>query len=202
MRLPILTAATLACGVSLAAFGASAEDRPPPPPPGKPGEPPRPPRLSPADREALFDARLAALHVGLKLTPDQEKLWPPVENALRAGRKAADERREKMRTERPADMIGWLRAAGEGAVARGEALKALADAAAPLDKSLSEDQKRRLPLLLHSVRPFGPGMGAMRPHHMMGMGPGPGRPGPAEAGPAGAPPPPPPPPADDDDDEQ
>jgi hypothetical protein len=40
-------------------------------------------RLSPEDRTALADARIAAIHAGLKLTPDQEKLWPPVETALR-----------------------------------------------------------------------------------------------------------------------
>ena len=40
-------------------------------------------RLSPEDRAALLDARIAAVHAGLKLTPDQEKLWPPVEGAVR-----------------------------------------------------------------------------------------------------------------------
>ena len=32
-----------------------------------------------ADIAAFGDARIAALHAGLKLTADQEKLWPPVE---------------------------------------------------------------------------------------------------------------------------
>src|SRR4249920_58305 len=40
-------------------------------------------RLSPEDRAAFVDARIAAVHAGLKLTPDQEKLWPPVEAAVR-----------------------------------------------------------------------------------------------------------------------
>ena len=40
-------------------------------------------RLSPEDRAAFTDARIAAVHAGLKLTPDQEKLWPPVEAAVR-----------------------------------------------------------------------------------------------------------------------
>ena len=40
-------------------------------------------RFSPEDRAAFVDARIAAVHVGLKLTPDQEKLWPPVEGAVR-----------------------------------------------------------------------------------------------------------------------
>src|SRR3954463_9238302 len=40
-------------------------------------------RMSPEDRAALTDARIAAVKTGLKLTPDQEKLWPPVEAAVR-----------------------------------------------------------------------------------------------------------------------
>jgi hypothetical protein len=40
-------------------------------------------RLSTEDRSALTDARIAAVHAGLRLTPDQEKLWPPVEAAVR-----------------------------------------------------------------------------------------------------------------------
>src|SRR5579883_488595 len=40
-------------------------------------------RMSPEDRAAMLDARIAAVHAGLKLTPDQEKLWPPVESAVR-----------------------------------------------------------------------------------------------------------------------
>src|ERR1700732_5272177 len=40
-------------------------------------------RLSPEDRAAFADARIAAVHAGLKLSPDQEKLWPPVETAVR-----------------------------------------------------------------------------------------------------------------------
>src|SRR6201986_84872 len=40
-------------------------------------------RMSPEDRAAFADARIAAVHAGLKLTPDQEKLWPPLEAAVR-----------------------------------------------------------------------------------------------------------------------
>src|ERR1043166_9815871 len=39
-------------------------------------------RMSAEDRAAFADARIAAVHAGLKLTPDQEKLWPPVEAAV------------------------------------------------------------------------------------------------------------------------
>src|SRR4051812_33742828 len=40
-------------------------------------------RINPEDRAAFADARIAAVHAGLKLTPDQEKLWPPVEAAVK-----------------------------------------------------------------------------------------------------------------------
>ena len=40
-------------------------------------------RMSPEDRAAFVDARIAAVHAGLKLNADQEKLWPPVESAVR-----------------------------------------------------------------------------------------------------------------------
>src|ERR1700753_2545928 len=40
-------------------------------------------RMAPEDRAAFTDARIAAVHAGLKLTPDQEKLWPPLESAVR-----------------------------------------------------------------------------------------------------------------------
>src|SRR3984957_17586637 len=40
-------------------------------------------RLSPEDRAAFVDARIAALRAGLGLTPDQAKNWPDFEKALR-----------------------------------------------------------------------------------------------------------------------
>src|SRR5215467_7247506 len=40
-------------------------------------------RMNPEDRAAFADARIAAVHAGLKLNADQEKLWPPVEAAVR-----------------------------------------------------------------------------------------------------------------------
>jgi hypothetical protein len=40
-------------------------------------------RLSPEDRAAFVDARIAALKAGLELTPDQAKNWPDFEKSLR-----------------------------------------------------------------------------------------------------------------------
>ncbi|VTZ24245.1 conserved hypothetical protein [Methylocella tundrae] len=78
---------------------------------------------------------------------------------MRAGAKNAADRFEKAHDEpRPADAIAWLRKLSEFDIAKGETLKALADAAAPLYQSLTDDQRRRLPFLMRGVRPhaFGP----------------------------------------------
>jgi hypothetical protein len=108
--------------------------------------------FSPEDRAAFFSARIAALHAGLTLTPDQEKLWPPVESAMRDMVKARMEQRQKMRSEPwPTDPIQRLERISERAIARGEGLKKLAAAAAPLYAALSDAQKHRLPVLLHAI---------------------------------------------------
>ena len=41
-------------------------------------------RLSVADLERLTDARIEIVKAALQLTPDQEKLWPPIEDAISA----------------------------------------------------------------------------------------------------------------------
>ncbi len=51
-------------------------------------------RISPEDRAAFVDARIAAVHAGLKLTADQEKLWPPVESRGKGLCQAADRSRQ------------------------------------------------------------------------------------------------------------
>jgi hypothetical protein len=43
-----------------------------------------PERLNAADRNNLTDMRIDLVKAALQLTPDQEKLWPPVESAIRA----------------------------------------------------------------------------------------------------------------------
>ena len=46
-----------------------------------------PERLNAADRNTLTDMRIDLAKAALQLTPDQEKYWPPVESAIRAGRR-------------------------------------------------------------------------------------------------------------------
>ena len=114
-------------------------------------------RLTPEDRAAFVDARIAAVHAGLKLTPDQEKLWPPVEAAVRdfaklrldrinARMKAMDEAGDQRKEEDP---IAQLRARADTMATSAAAMKKIADAADPLYKTLDDGQKRRLAILTH-----------------------------------------------------
>lgn len=107
-------------------------------------------RFSKEDRAAFLNARIAAVHAGLALTPDQEKLWPPVESAARDMAKSMGEAFDKARSTPPKDPIDGMKRRAEWQIARGEALKKVADAAAPLYAALSPEQKERLPAL---VRP-------------------------------------------------
>lgn len=112
---------------------------------------------TPEDRAAFLDARIAALHAGLELTPDQEKLWPPVEQALRDFSKLVAEQRQKFRDENQSlDPVQRLARRSDNMIARGNALKKLADAEAPLYAALSDAQKHRVPVLARAIfHPFG-----------------------------------------------
>ena len=141
--------ALVGSGIVLAAFNGHAEQFPANVPAGTEKH-----VFSPADRAAFLDARIAALHAGLTLSPEQEKLWPAVESALRTAANNAMARRQKFKdAPPPASLIDRLRRRGENAVARGQNLEAIADAAAPLYATLSDDQKHRLPVLLQAFRP-------------------------------------------------
>lgn len=103
------------------------------------------------DAKALADARVAALHAGLALSPDQEKLWPPVENALRnlatLDRTQREARRERGTDPMAQDAPDAIRARADALGARAEALRKLADASQPLYATLDDGQKRRAALL-------------------------------------------------------
>lgn len=107
------------------------------------------------NRKAFLDARLAALHAGLELTPAQEALWHPVDEAIRALVEARHALRSHRRSDSDTTMSGTdrLKARGAGLVAVGQAMGKLADAAGPLLRMLNPDQKQRLPILLHGLRP-------------------------------------------------
>src|ERR1700719_4889396 len=122
-------------------------------------------RMNPEDRAAFADARIAAVKAGLKLTPDQEKLWPPVEAAVRdLAKQRIDRANARMNAERasqdsqkPADPVARLRERADTMTATATAMKRIADAADPLYKTLDDGQKRRLALLTHMGSRFGGG---------------------------------------------
>lgn len=118
------------------------------------------------DWKALTDARIDVLKSALQLTPEQEKYWPPVEEAIKARAEARQARiatLKKMRDEQP-DFFQILQDRADNMSQRATALKQLATAWEPLYKSLDDRQKARLRILarlaVHEVR------GAMERHHM------------------------------------
>ena len=132
-------------------------------------------RMNPEDRAAFVDARIAAVHAGLKLTADQEKPWPPVEAAVRDFAKLRiDRANARMKAgdagapDKADDPVARLRERADNMAASAAALKKIADAADPLYKMLDDSQKRRLAVLTHMDRRFG-GWGNWR-HREQGMG--------------------------------
>jgi LTXXQ motif family protein len=125
-------------------------------------------RMSPEDRAAFTDARIAAVRAGLKLTPDQDKLWPPVEAAVRdfaklrmdrANARMAARQDDAKSGQRPDedDPVARLRERADNMAASASAMKKIADAADPLYKTLDDGQKRRLAILTHMEGRFGGG---------------------------------------------
>jgi hypothetical protein len=135
-------------------------------------------RPSAEDIAAFGDARIAALHAGLKLTADQEKNWPAVEGALRDLAKQRSERfAARASADRPKDPIERLNLRADVMGKRAASLKKLADAAAPLYKSLDDGQKHRFVLLARLEQRRGGAMRGQRRDHggfrnwMMNHGP-------------------------------
>jgi hypothetical protein len=134
-------------------------------------------RMNPEDRAALTDARIAAVHAGLKLTPDQEKLWPPLETAVRDFAKMrmdrANARMNAKQDDKDAqnqdDPVARLRDRADNMAASAAALKKIADAADPLYKTLDEGQKRRLKILTHMEHRFDGGNGWRHRGYERGM---------------------------------
>ena len=113
------------------------------------------PMPSPTDIKVLTDARIGIVKAVLQLTPEQEKLWPPVEEAIRA---RADTRYKRMVsiTQRQSqqgeiDAVALLRERSDALAEKAAALKKLADAWAPLYQTLKPDQKQRMQLLAMRV---------------------------------------------------
>ncbi len=178
--------ATFALAALLAGSGTYALAQQPTPAPDAPaasqdqGRQEGRPRLSQDDFNRLVDARIASIEAGLKLTADQERLWAPVENAIRT---AAGERFTRME-ERPdrderrsMDFMQRLEQRSTMMTQRGQRFAAVTTALRPLWDTFSEDQKRIAPRLLReAVDNEGPRWHERRGrrghhggHHRMGM---------------------------------
>ncbi|MFD2227016.1 Spy/CpxP family protein refolding chaperone, partial [Microvirga arabica] len=177
--------ATFALAALLAGSGtyALAQQTPAPAAPASPTPPAAPqaqdqdrqdrrPRLTQDDYNRLVDARIASIRAGLKLSADQERLWAPVESAIRT---AAGERFTRMQ-ERPdrderrsMDFMQRLERRSAMVTERAQRSTAVATALRPLWDTLTEDQKRIAPRLMReAVHEDGPRWhhrGGRRGHH-------------------------------------
>jgi hypothetical protein len=108
--------------------------------------------VTPEQREAYMAMRIANIKAALRLTPDQEKLWPAVETAMRESAAAMSERAKKRAEQgRPADPIAALRLGAENMTARAAMMTRMADASAPLYASLNDQQKAQLPRIFRRM---------------------------------------------------
>ena len=136
-------------------------------------------RLEQVDREALVDARIAAIRAGLRLTAEQEPLFTPVEQAIRdmaeqrmarwgemrerraemrgetrgEMRDMSREERRELRAERQAERNFMDRVQMQAGRAADQAtqLGSFASAMNPLWDSLDESQQRLLPVLMRDT---------------------------------------------------
>lgn len=101
------------------------------------------------DARAVLNARLAALKTVLELTPEQEKLWPALDTAIRDIVKDAAGRREQRASAAPPqsflDVLGRM---ADAEATRAKDLQRFVAAAKPLAAALSDQQKARIPAFL------------------------------------------------------
>jgi hypothetical protein len=152
MTLKIVVAATTALFLSASSIACAQGSQA--------SQPASPERLSATDRNNLTDMRIDLVKAALQLTPDQEKLWPPVESAIRAraedrkariakiqetvGRRADESRVEILRNRDP---LAYLQRRSEALAQRSADLDKLAEAWQPLYKTLGQEQRQRMAAL-------------------------------------------------------
>jgi hypothetical protein len=121
-----------------------------------PGGTPESERLSQAEFKMLTDIRVGVIKAALQLTPEQAKLWPAVEEAIRARAETRSRRLaalgERMDQQRDVDPVQLYRQRADVLADRAAGLRKLADAWQPLYQSLTPDQKTRLRLVtVHAI---------------------------------------------------
>lgn len=119
------------------------------PPAGAPTEPLVVEIYSAADARAVLEARILALKTVMTLTPQQQKLWPPVEAAIReVARLSAERRAERANAPPPADFVDILDRIADAEAVRAKDLKTVTAALRPLVAALTPEQQRRIPAFL------------------------------------------------------
>ena len=119
-------------------------------------------RLTPTELNILTDARIGMTKAALQLTPEQQKFWPPIEDAIRARAQTRIHRLAQLKSlaeqagQRDFNPVELMRGRAEALAQRGTNMKRLADAWQPLYQTLNPDQKQRMRLVamdvLHEVR--------------------------------------------------
>ena len=186
----MLTLRTVAVSSLLALGTVAATAQTPPSPPTAPAPQQTTPQqaaprqerepLNRAALDALTDARIAGIQAGLKLNAEQQRLWPPVEQALRA---IAGDRADRMEARRgqgaqaQPDLMQRLERRAELSTRNAQRVTALATAVKPLWAALDDNQKRLLPVLMRQ----GDWLGG-RSRYAMHRGGRHGRPGMPEGG--------------------
>ena len=106
-----------------------------------PGGTPDSGRLNQAEFKMLTDIRVGVIRAALQLTPEQEKLWPAVEEAIRARAETRYRRLaalgERMGQWRDVDPVQLYRQRADVLADRAAGLRKLADAWQPLYQSLT-----------------------------------------------------------------
>jgi hypothetical protein len=134
------------------------------------GGPPPARGAAPTDhRLAELDGRLSEIGGNLRLAPDQQKLWPAVEDAVRGvvrqrleAKAALRDRVAALRDARasgqgraPRNVPEELRMRAQAAAAETEAMRRLAQATAPLFDSLDDRQRRRFGQIIPAMAQAG-----------------------------------------------
>jgi LTXXQ motif family protein len=117
-------------------------------------------RESAADLNDLTDARINIIKATLQLTPDQQRYWPAIEQAIRGramDRQArianAEQQLDELRNRgvilmlRQRNPIDFMRRRADALARRSDDLKKLADAWEPLYQTLTPDQRQRMAAL-------------------------------------------------------
>jgi len=109
------------------------------------------PKAAEAVAKALVERKVEILKTALSLTPEQQKLWPAVEDSIRTRAAMRLGRITKLVALRDSDKdvspIEMMRIRADTLASKATELKKLADAWQPLYQTLDPEQKRRMAFL-------------------------------------------------------